>query len=422
MTKELICKISYAKLEGFFLASIVFLCSFKNKIINGYIPFLPKIQNYLSIGLLLLLIILNFIFCQKIKVKKTTLMLGGFIGVILFSTIIFHRNLNAASANLFPMLVICLSLDLTNHNRKAFISYIDTLKYLLMAIVLIDVATQIIYPNGMYSTIFYDINWFLGYKTERMIYSIPMIIMFYYSSYEKKGYLDRSSFLALILGIVNAVLSQGTGCSVILLLCGFFTIILNSGKGGKLYKFIVRCLDCRLIFGIYVAAFFMLVVVEKSQIMAYVAELFGKSPNFSGRTKIWSGCLNIFLKSPLFGNGYLLTDEYVLLAHFKRATNAHNSMISIIVSGGLIALVFYFAIYFYTLIKAKKYTKIEMLLTIFVYMILMLGLTSSIYIFSPFSFLAFWLMEREKTQNRTNILSDVFTNKRKGRKKIRCSP
>ena len=57
-------------------------------------------------------------------------------------------------------------------------NFIHVAYIILTILILIDIVTIIMYPEGMYSTELYTTNWFLGYKTGRVRLATMPVIMF----------------------------------------------------------------------------------------------------------------------------------------------------------------------------------------------------------------------------------------------------
>lgn len=390
------CRISVCQLKGTLIAFITFFCVSHNAFINSHAGFVSTIQHAVN---LLMFLVLGLLCVMRItKLKKTTIVAMLMLGEILIMTFLTGRDFPTGVAQLSPMLTVCFSLEIASRNERSFLSYIDALKHLFLLVVLIDLATQILYPHGLYKTESYDINWFLGYKTERLSYSLPMILLYMYSSYRKTGKISKFSYVISLLALVNAYLSQGTAGTLVVLFFILFSLAFDYQRLNS-SKLIAACLNPKVVIIVYALILYTMLFISETKWIQSILLQLGKSPDFSGRGTIWKVCLELFKKSPVFGWGHLVSDEYRALAHFKQASNAHNSVITLIVEGGIICLAMYIFILFCVLTRHRDYTAIEKRIAIFIYLILMIGLTSSIIIFSSFTFLAFWLMENEGRLN-----------------------
>ena len=386
-----------SRIKGFLLAGATLFGSLHNVYLNQHIAIVSLIQHAVNFGLILFLSIC--LIPRTTKLKKTTYLVFFMIAEITLAALITGRSFFTGFARISPMLTVLLSLEVCSRNKKEFLSFIDTLKMLLLLLVLVDLATQILYPRGLYKTANYDINWFLGYKTERLPVSLPMMLLFMLSSYMRKGRIDRLTYAVSALAVINAVLSQGTGCALVVIAFILFSLAFES-KRFQSSKLIALCLNHVYVFAAYWIAWITILFISNSQWITTLLVWLNKSPDFSGRSAIWRVCLKMFLDAPILGNGHLDPSEYRKLARFDEASNAHNATLSLMVEGGIIALALFVIIYFTALKRKRAYTAIEKRIAVFIYLTLMIGLTSSIYIFSGFSFLGFWLMEHEKQTSR----------------------
>lgn len=130
--------------------------------------------------------------------------------------------------------------------EEDLIVLLKTWCFCCFVLLLLDLASMALYPGGLYrgDTAYY-INWFLGFKTERLYYTLPLLIMFTYLSiidYEK-GANRKILLLLCILILINSVKSQGTTGTISLLvyiICIPFIGLLNIKKQNPFSKAINR--------------------------------------------------------------------------------------------------------------------------------------------------------------------------------------
>ena len=73
-------------------------------------------------------------------------------------------------------LLLCVYIDKKRNSTQLY-RYLDTWKSVLLVFVCIDFFTQILFPHGMYRDAMYSLNWFLGYKTARLAFSLPLCVL-----------------------------------------------------------------------------------------------------------------------------------------------------------------------------------------------------------------------------------------------------
>lgn len=108
-------------------------------------------------------------------------------------------------------------------------------------------------------------------------------------------------------------------------------------------------------------------------------------------------CVAQVIKKPVLGLGFLDSSEYVAICMGARgATNAHNFLLSLSVSGGFVAiLVYVILVVSVTKVDRKRINLQGMILIIGIVGSLFIGLTSSTLAFCPFSFIFYSMLETE---------------------------
>lgn len=145
------------------------------------------------------------------------------------------------------------------------------------------------------------------------------------------------------------------------------------------------------IYGIAYAVVFVTVVIFQSNrfIQNIAATYFSKGIDFNNRFPIWTLSLDAFAKKPLLGYGMLSASDYLRITGF--AVNPHNMLLTILLTGGIIGLVLMVAYYLVSMRGAKPNRQNAMLI-FGVYLVLLLGITSSTLVYSPYVYAAISLM------------------------------
>lgn len=373
------------------LSIFIFFCVFKNTYIQNYIIDLTSIQNILSMGSIFLLIVLH---CKNMRIRKSFFNTSLFLCTLLYVWFLLITFLNggvnkayiALNATCGAFLIILFVQYFSNDDRK-ILAILDAWKTIILILVLIDLASEIFYPQGLYESAFDSYNWFLGYKTARVLYSIPMCAMFFYTSVKRKGKITYKCWIVLLISTYTTFLSQATAASVAILLCGILAFIIDN----KLLKKVAeKLLNIRIWYILYFALVFLVVISQSAGLLDFVADLFDKTSTFSGRTVIWLGCIENIVSSKGIGAGYLTAEQYTLITNWARGTNAHNQVLGLLVTGGVPA----FLIYYYMIYRAGQLrSRTNDIIKMFIYGIMILGITSDTFTFSTFGFFMIWLLE-----------------------------
>lgn len=380
------------------LGLIVFGCVFSNALLDAMIPSISTLQLLGRIAMIASL--LFWCILMKKKLSRTTIILTVMLGWIMLSTFSGGWNMIGAVSKLSSMYLICLTLDTVSGSQRDLLTILDVWKFIILMLVMIDILTQLAYPNGMYSTALYSLNWFLGYKTERIVYSFPMIMMFAVTSIKKYSSISISFYIVTALAALNAFLSQaGAGTAMFLLIFVLvFIIDLNSKKKNIIKKIMNFFMNYYVVLIVYAIAVMCLVILQNLEFVSEISESMGKGDGLSGRDEIWTACLEVFKKSPVRGVGYMSSIDYVELVGMAAASNSHNMVLTILVSGGIVALGLYLVIFINAFRRKDIVMAHHYIIAVFIYAMMILGVTSSTIVFSIFGMLGFWLMENLKNE------------------------
>lgn len=238
----------------------------------------------------------------------------------------------------------------------------------------LNLITIILFPDGMYSSPTYDANWFLGYKNIQIRTILPIVAIVLINSYYQRNKLTRSNFFLIFCCILTFLLNRSStslvGFSIFILLFAFFR-----------KRELPRIISVKT--GIAaVAAFFVLIVVMKSQYMFafFIEDVLHKDLTFTDRVTIWDRTLPLIKKSLALGYGYMTSASYVSLYKADYFTHPHNYTLYILMTGGLSLLTvllmgYYFADKSLSATRESIYSKL-VLFTLFSFLIM--GFTEAI--------------------------------------------
>lgn len=259
----------------------------------------------------------------------------------------------------------------------------------------IDLMTMFVFPKGMYTSDLYDLNWFLGYKTERMNIVFSMLIMIFYRSIKMNNRLSFFAILATGLSIVDAFLCKGMTmvATYFVMLISYWILqflakrrtkirLVSKVKVKNFYEFF----DIKLILVIYAVIASIMLSMQVNPLFKMILGWFGKDTTLSGRDHIWMVCLLLIREAPIFGHGVVSSDVLKGLTGFRGGTNAHNSILTVLITGGIIGLILYvFVLYRALHIEEQVSPKMNAFLLSAELAILVTGLTSSIIVFQAVS-------------------------------------
>ena len=381
-----------------FFATLAFILCLENKILGSFIPFYGSLK-YLRMILVVLLILIRV---RMLRISKAFLFLMLFVLSILFATFFNGGAMMSAVMSMSDTLFILLFLEVFAYRNKSKLLLIfDTWKWLMLLLIVADFYSIVRYPNGLYVNEFREIQWFLGYKTQRMMYMLPASFFFSFSSLQKKEKIDLVSFLIVILCIVDLYFCKASSAIGTMVICFLGMLYVNRfvkqpTAGKKKRKTLPSIIDYRVFIPAIILFTFLVTFVRMDRIIALISGSFGKSLTLSNRTAIWETLTSMLIRKPLFGMGFLTSEQYLAIGSY---TNAHCTLMTIFVDGGLLAFSL-FLLYIYSSFSGIDNTKQALLATLFVYAIFIMGVTSSVYLFSPYCFVPLYCLSFCKSRRR----------------------
>nr|WP_288858858.1 O-antigen ligase family protein [uncultured Faecalicatena sp.] len=382
------------QIECAIIAIISFFSCFNNAFLIDHIPYIGSVQFILRISLCFLGAVILILKKNKLSSASNHIML--LFGIFLISTLLNNGNFYSSLIQFSYPMVICVVLEFYFKEPKKIESVLHIWSILMLFVVAIDLLTEIKYPNGLYSTNLYSLYWFLGYKTERAVYTFPLMVISTFLSIKKSGKIGFKTVCVYVLILADSFMSQGMTIFIAFLIVAFLIIALDHMYKDNLFiqKCIQTILNYKLVLLIYTIVTILVVAVENSQLVAVISAYFNKSAGISNRNVIWMHLIQALNQSPLIGLGYKTTKEYTLIGGFVYATNAHNAILTLMINGGIFAIIIYLFLHIKVLKKIEN--KIILCLSIFVYTNLLIGVTSAILVISSFSMLSIYLIEIER--------------------------
>lgn len=311
----------------------------------------------------------------------------------LIGTTLFGRGpLLAGLVQLAPT-ICCCSIITGIEKKEDLRCVLKVWCFCCMVFLLIDIFTMFLFPQGLYEgdSSYYNINWFLGFKTERLYYLLPLVVMLLYIQFSQDLKLNVWHYIIFSLVVICSVFSQataGTITVILYLICiPFMGVYLIKKKNWitKIISHLVSVFSNFYLFAIAYAFVFISVVVAQSNISLInrIASFTNKNTTFSGRMKIWARCVLYIKNHLLFGSGLLDTVQYQMLT--LGYNNPHNILFTYIISGGIIGLILITLCIFIDYKSIHK-DKSNICLVLGVAVFLILGISSSSLAFCPFFF------------------------------------
>ena len=332
--------------------------------------------------------------------KKISLTYVIFLVLWLFlflTTLVSHNSITSYATQIGPCLVFFLVIA-SIRNEKELLLLLSIWQRLCLTLLIFDLASMIIYPKGLYrgDNAYYDINWFLGFKTERLYYLIPLVVFSTFIELKEKHKISFNLILVCSLSIVSTIWSQATGgfisISLFLACIPFMESFVEERKHiiSKILTGIIRLFSNFYSFiTAYIFIFVTIVFLQNnSRLISLVASITGKSMTFSNRLPIWSFTIQHMNNHLLVGEGMLSTEQYRLIT--RGYNNPHNVILSYLLNGGIIGLIIVL-LCIYLCFSSKKKTPLKIVFILGIVVYLVLGISSSALAYCPFFFCLMYL-------------------------------
>ncbi len=279
----------------------------------------PSIEGIATYLRLLSALIVALLYMRFGKMNVPVLVFLLMQGALFLSTIYNGLDTGAWFNSAASAIALVLLVDLGCRDFPHFLKG-GIACYLLL--VFVNLITILLFPDGMYQTIYQTRNWFLGYDNNHLQTILPgFCFAVCYAGYFKRGAIPA---LYCIIAAITIILTQCAAAvvSLIVLVCAY--LFINKGNGSLLN---FRSFVC-----IYYVLFFLIVVFRFQEVFGVLIEGLGKNLTFTGRTLIWDSYMNSIAKAPVFGYGVRSSASKLLMVGTMPYT--HNHVLEVLFSGG----------------------------------------------------------------------------------------
>lgn len=346
--------ISKKKASFFIICSIVTFLCLRMESIRYLTPFG---NLYLEIPFVLSgILILVEIIKHKSLSNVMWISLAYFVIVIL-STFMNEGKIHMTLMNICPALGMCLFSDYSMRTRPH--EFAKNVGYFLMILIVLDMFSILLYPNGMYSNALYSANWILGFKTQRANIAVPAIALLATESYLEYSKIRLYVWFVAVASIIASYLCESTGGMLGVIFEMLFLVLLIYTEKGKIRSKVGKIVTNKWISFLIIIIIDIMVTVlnDVSMFEPFIVDALGKDISFTGRTVIWAEAILLFLKSPIIGCGFLDSTQFIRLTGNYGGTQPHNLFLAILVYSGIIGILLYAGIFYLAIKNVDK--KIE---------------------------------------------------------------
>lgn len=295
------------------------------------VQIIPALDLVYKIWQIIAGIIIVYVLVINSKYSKVINSIIFYLLILLFSSLINGINLLETILLSIQILFMCFIFDYGI--RKNSQKFLGVLEVFLFVLIVINLATIILYPNGMYvNADGYASNWFLGYKNSHILYILPMLMFSLLKNYSKNKKIDLKNCVYIVISLISTILVKNStaivGLSLICLLLLF-----------KPFLEKIRILNLKNYFIIYIIVFLGIVIFRVHNVLEFlIVDILDKDLTFTGRTYIWDSVIEIIKDKPILGYGNCVYkfSQYI--------STTHNTILDILFKTGLLGLVAYIII------------------------------------------------------------------------------
>lgn len=317
-------------------------------------------------------------------IPKITLFIFFFEASILLSTIYHQGYMQRAVIDGISMIAYAALLFLTiKYSCREMLKALDFLLTLLM---LVNLASILIFPAGMPADFYINTENSLFFMTvdngSALFLGFCSMIIIIDGMVNKKKISGRR-WLLLGLCLLSAVLSQSVTAVITMLVIIFLGIFV-------LVSDLSRLQNPRVFIAIYIALIIYLFSMQENVISDFImTNLFHRTGNFTGRYVLWEAAFNMIRIHPWLGYGRIEHDYIVAWGGYF---SSHNYILEILLQGGILALLLFVFIVAVAVgrLYRMRHCRISTCLTFFLITILIAAMMESavhsVYIFGVIIF------------------------------------
>jgi len=311
---------------------------------NSYI--LNLLDNIFDIWRLLsaIFIFILYIFLWR-KFTKIVLWVIAFQFCIFFSTMLNSGEYFAYIQTAVPIIGFVMLTEI--YIKSAYtMTFFKTCYYVLSCLVIINLITILLYPDGMYVDFRdWEENWFLGYRNSHVYIFLPTIAFAYLMNL-KNGRLNLQSKIIIGTIIASTLLIKSSTTLVAIVVIVFLLTFFKKKK-------LPRMMNIYTYLGgsIFASVGFMFFSLQ-NYITTFIVDILHRDVSFTSRIYIWQSAVYYIKQSFVFGYGY---DSSVARDHLNNFTQAHNQYLDIFYMTGLMGFIVYILLLVIAMKQLFKY-------------------------------------------------------------------
>lgn len=261
-------------------------------------------------------------------------------------------------------------------------TFFDSATVFFIANVIINIATIILYPNGLYANedSAYSENFWLGYDNMHVRFQIPAMMMACATDVIRKGKIKKFTWIIIGIIVFSNVIRQCSTSIVTLAISLCLLLFFDKFQQKKIFRVLYSPITSFvvLVVGTIIVVSFSLGTMDVP-ILSDITNFFDKDTSLTGRDYIWANTLLQLQYQPFLGYGYQNPETVSeTLAHGAGfGFSPHNLLLEILYYGGIIMALWVLFIYIHLAIiyRANKSRYLCIISATWLFTISIMGLT-----------------------------------------------
>ena len=294
-------------------------------------PIMQMVSNIMMVGVAI------YLFSVKYKPSRFMILTICYFAYLIAITFIYHNkaaDVHLIISNLKIVFMLCAIEYLLKRTPD---STINIMFFILITFVLIDFASIVLFPNGLYQTeqiwnewsSSQEAFWIYGNKNNRIYWYVLLSII----TWLRYIFNNKSKVMVLItsgISIVAMMLVKSSTATIVAILVSVGVFYLTYKKQTNLN------MNSYGILVIYVCITVLILLRSTSLLKPFVEGVLHKDMTFTGRSTAWERVLLLIASKPVFGWGVIDSETATGLLKSIAFVNPHNQLLNCLWQGGII--------------------------------------------------------------------------------------
>ena len=294
-------------------------------------PIMQMVSNIMMVGVAI------YLFSVKYKPSRFMILTICYFAYLIAITFIYHNkaaDVHLIISNLKIVFMLCAIEYLLKRTPD---STINIMFFILITFVLIDFASIVLFPNGLYQTeqiwnewsSSQEAFWIYGNKNNRIYWYVLLSII----TWLRYIFNNKSKVMVLItsgISIVAMMLVKSSTATIVAILVSVGVFYLTYKKQTNLN------MNSYGILVIYVCITVLILLGSTSLLKPFVEGVLHKDMTFTGRSTAWERVLLLIASKPVFGWGVIDSETATGLLKSIAFVNPHNQLLNCLWQGGII--------------------------------------------------------------------------------------